>query len=291
MLTIVRLLRVEQWYKNLVIFLGLFFSKNFLNPELFLKTVVAFVSLCFVSSSYYIINDIIDSRRDKIHSEKSRRPIASGAVDVNTAVLISVVLAVASFAIGYVLSVEFMLFPIALFVSSMVYNLWLRNVAIVDIHVIAFNFLLRAVSGTVLLGVYTSPWLVAAIFFMALFLAIGKRKADLATLGGEAVNYRKVYRIYNEKLLNLMLIVITSLFLFTYILYTFLVHEEPYPYMMLTIPFVSFLTFRYLYFISIDHEVARKTHKLFLDKQMAAGLLMWIVTSIVVIYFLIPDFA
>lgn len=281
------MLRVQQWYKNLVIFIALFFTKNIFNLELLQSMVVGFISLSMVSSAGYIINDILDIEGDRVHPEKRRRPIAAGRVSVKTAALISVVLFIASVALAYSLSAAFALFPLALMVSSLAYNLWLKNAAIVDIHVIALNFLLRAVSGAVLIDVYTSPWLVTTIFFMALFMAVGKRRAELGVLNQDAVRHKRVYAVYNERLLDMMVVVITAVFLFTYILYTFLVHERPYPYMMLTIPFVSFMVFRYLYFISINHVIARKTHYVFLDRQMMACLLMWIAVSFIAMYYLI----
>ena len=287
MLNVLRLLRVEQWYKNLVIFLALFFTKNLFNPNLLEVTVLGFVSLCFISSSYYIINDILDAREDREHPEKKKRPIAAGSFGKGPALLLSLALMAASLCIAFSLSANFALFPIALLVSSLLYNFWLRKVAIVDVHIIAFNFLLRAVSGAVLISVYTSPWLVTTVFFMALFFAVGKRRSDLSVLK-DALRHKDVYSVYNEKLLDMMIIVITAVLLFTYNLYTFAVHENPYPYMMLTIPFVSFMIFRYLYFISINHEIARKTHRVFLDGQMLAGLALWISVSFVVMYFLIP---
>lgn len=281
------ILRIQQWYKNLVIFLALFFTKNLFNPELLLAMVMGFISLCMVSSSGYIINDILDIDEDRVHPDKRKRPIASGKVSVRTAALISGALFTASVAVAYSLSARFMVFPLLLMASSLLYSLWLKNIAIVDIHVIALNFLLRAVSGAVLIGVYTSPWLITAIYFMALFMAVGKRRAELGVLNHDAVGHKRVYGVYNGRLLDMMVVVITAVFLFTYSLYTFLVHEKPYPYMMLTIPFVSFMVFRYLYFISINHVIARKTHYVFLDGQMMASLFMWLATSFIVMYYLI----
>ncbi|MBM3309805.1 MAG: hypothetical protein FJY77_06060 [Candidatus Altiarchaeales archaeon] len=287
MRSIIKLLRVQQWYKNLVIFLALFFTKNLFNPELLLMTILGFVSLCLISSSYYIINDIFDLSEDKEHPEKRKRPIASGRISVRVGLAVSVILAVLSIAIAYKLSPKFMLFPIALWVSSMLYNIWFRHMAMIDIHIIALNFLIRAVSGAVLINVYTSPWLITTVFFMSLFLAVGKRKADLGMLGQEVMKHRKVYSIYNQKLLDMMILVITAVLLLNYSLYTFFVHQEPYPYMMVTIPAVSFMVFRYLYLISINHEAARKTHYVFYDKQMLAGLILWLITSFIAMYFLI----
>jgi 4-hydroxybenzoate polyprenyltransferase len=289
MLDWIRLLRAQQYYKNLVIFLALFFTKNLFNADLFLITLLGFASLCFISSSYYIINDILDISEDKEHPEKRKRPIASGRIRPIYAALASFFLMALSVVIAYTLSWQFMLFVVALFFSSMLYNLWFKDIAIIDIHFISINFVIRAVSGAVLIGVYTSPWLIVAVFFMALFLAVGKRKSDLSVLSKEAIRHKKVYEVYNEKLLDMMLVVITGVLLFTYSMYTFLVHQVPYPYMMLTIPFASFLIFRYLYFISINHEIARKTHKLFMDRQMLSGFILWISASFIAMYYLIPS--
>ncbi|MFH1126168.1 MAG: UbiA prenyltransferase family protein, partial [Candidatus Altiarchaeota archaeon] len=280
------LLRTNQWYKNLVIYLALFLTKGIFNWELLLKTTLGFASLCFISSSYYIINDILDLKEDRRHPEKKKRPIAAGEVENGTAFLISVIMMALSLALAYILSLKFMLFPIALMTSSMLYNLWSRKIAILDIHFIAFNFLLRAVSGTVLVDVYPTPWLIITIFFIALFLAVGKRKADLSVLDKGALKERKVYSVYDEKLLDMMIIAITAILMLTYNLYTFLAHNKPYPYMMLTIPVVSFVIFRYLYFISINDEIARDTHKVFRDKQMLVGFLLWIIISYIAVYHL-----
>ena len=274
MLDILKLLRVQQWYKNLVIYLALFFTKNLLNPELFLKTTLGFISLCFISSSYYIINDIFDIDADRQHPEKKKRPIARGRISIKVGLIISGLLILASLSIAHIISMKFVLFPIALLVAMMLYNLGFKDIAIIDIHFIALNFLIRAVSGAFLIDVYTSPWLITTVFFMALFLAIGKRKADLNMLNKDAIKHKKAYQVYNEKLLNMMVIVITGVLLFTYTMYTFFAHEKPYPYMMLTIPIASFMVFRYLYFISTNHEIARKTHHVFFDKQMLAGFLL-----------------
>ncbi|MFH0861076.1 MAG: decaprenyl-phosphate phosphoribosyltransferase [Candidatus Altiarchaeota archaeon] len=276
-----KLLRVQQWYKNLVIFLALFFTNNMLNTPLLLKTVYGFISLCMVSSSYYILNDIRDRQEDRNHPEKRKRPIASGEVGVGSAVVISLTLVAASLALAYSLSTVFALFPIALFLSSMAYTLKLKDIAFVDVHMIALNFLIRAVSGAVLIGVTASPWLITTVFFMALFLGVSKRKAEYHLLGKGAVNHKSVYNVYNEKLLNMLIMVITTTLLFNYSLYTFIVHEKPY--MMLTIPFATFMIFRYLYFVSTDHVAARKTEYLFKDMQMVLAFFLWMIVSFLII--------
>lgn len=272
----IRLLRVQQWYKNLVIFLAIFFTNNILDFALLTKTALGFLALCFVSSSYYILNDIKDADEDRTHPEKKKRPIASGEVKEGTAMLVGLGMLLISLALSYMLKPVFIAFTLGLFVSSTLYTFYLKNFAIIDIHVIALNFLIRAVSGAVLISVPASAWLISTVFFMALFLGVAKRRAELRLLGKDAVKHKGVYKVYNEQLLNMMVIVITTALLFTYSLYTFMVHGE---HMMLTIPFATFMIFRYLYFISIDDIAARRTEYLFKDKQMVIAFLLWVLTS------------
>lgn len=277
----IRLLRMHQWYKNLIIFTALFFTGNLLNLSLLLKTILGAVSLCLVSSSYYIINDVRDADEDRNHPEKKNRPIASGEVKVKNALALSTLLFVVSACLAYSLSKPFAVFMLALFLLNVAYTLRFRDVPFVDLHFIAFGFLLRAVSGAVLINVPASPWLIMTVFFLALFLAIGKRRADLSLLGGEenAVKYRGVYRVYSLRLLDMMLVLVSSVLLFSYSLYSFMVHSKGY--MMLTIPFASFMVFRYIYFALSSNEIARKTQYVFRDFQMVAALTLWVVLSYV----------
>ncbi|MFH1403328.1 MAG: UbiA prenyltransferase family protein [Candidatus Altiarchaeota archaeon] len=277
-----QMLRAHQWYKNLVIFLALFFTKNIFNHVLLYKTFLGFISLCFISSAYYILNDIKDRDADKKHPEKKTRPIASGRVSVSEGYAVSGLLFISSCVIGYNLSIPFMVFPVILFISSNAYNLGLKDIPFVDVHVIAVNFLIRAVSGAVLINVPTSPWLIMTVFFLALLLGISKRRSELSLLGDDAVKFKRVYEYYTQPLLDMFLVVVSSILLFAYSLYTFQVHNSGY--MMLTIPFASFIVFRYLYFASVNHRIARKTQYMFQDKQILIGFLLWILASFYVLY-------
>ena len=211
-----RLLRIQQWYKNLVIFLALFFTNNLSNVELLINTILGFIALCLVSSSYYILNDIRDVDDDKKHPEKKNRPIASGKIGIGTAVIISALLLVLSLLIAYSLSIKFAVFPIILFLLSIAYNVRLKEIAIIDVHMIALNFLLKEISGAVLIEVPASSWLVITIFFMALLLGVSKRLSDMQLLGEDAIKHKKVYGVYNKKLLEMLVVVISSILLFAY---------------------------------------------------------------------------
>lgn len=280
----VRLLRVTQWYKNLVIFLAIFFTDNIFHLDLLFETFLGFVSLCLVSSSYYIINDIRDAENDRQHPEKKFRPIASGEISVGSAVVISAGLLASSLSFAVYLGFPFLLFPLLLFASTQAYSFGLKQIALVDIHVIALNFLIRAVSGAVLIGVESSPWLISTVFFLALLLAISKRRVELSLLGGDAVRHKKVYEVYTEKMLDYYLLLVAAILLLNYSLYTFMVHQGGA--MMITIPFATFIVFRYMHLSESNHVAARKTQLLFTDKQILTAFILWVLTSFTILHYL-----
>ncbi|HHQ44673.1 MAG TPA: decaprenyl-phosphate phosphoribosyltransferase [Candidatus Altiarchaeales archaeon] len=279
---ILRLLRVEQWYKNLVVFLALFFTDNLLNLPLLERSIFGFISLCLMSSSYYILNDIEDRGKDKLHPEKKKRPIASGEVGVKTALAASAVCFLLSILTAYVLSIKFLIFPILLFISATLYNNGLKNVAFVDIHVIAVNFLIRAVGGAAAINVAASVWLVTSVFFLALLLALSKRRTELSLLGKDAVKHKEIYKIYSDKILDELILLVSAILLIAYSFYTFMAHPDGY--MMLTIPFATFIVFRYLYLSAINHVAARKTQLLFTDAQILAAFILWLIASFIILY-------
>ncbi len=276
-----KLMRPEQWYKNLLVFLALVFSVNFFNTSLLVKTMLGFASLSLVSSSYYILNDLKDIALDKAHPEKKHRPLAAGRVTKKGAVALSSALLIAGLWLAQSLSFPFFLFASALFTLSALYSLYLKQVAIVDIHVVAINFLIRAVSGAVLINVKISPWLVFSMFFVALFLAAGKRMSDRIALGSSAQKI-KLYSVYTEEFLRGVLYISGATVIAAYGLYAFLAH--PNGYMMASLPLVSLMCLRFLHFALTGHAAARKAHLLFLDKQMLICMVFWILISFAVLY-------
>jgi 4-hydroxybenzoate polyprenyltransferase len=223
-----------------------------------------------------------DAKKDREHPEKMRRPIASGAVSMRFAGTVSAILLLISLSLAYYLSVYFLVFPVALFLLTMVYTFWLKNVPIVDIHIISFNFLLRAVSGAVLITVPISSWLIIVVFMLALFLAIGKRKGEAMLLEESASKHRRVFSVYTKELLDAMSIVIATSLFISYVLYTFMAYSHPY--MLTTIPVISFLVLRYLYFTSSGHKAARKAEFMLKDMPMFAGIVLWAAMSFVILY-------
>jgi len=276
-----RLLRVEQWYKNTIIFIPLIFTGQLFKIPAFFLILKGFILLSLTSSSCYIINDIVDREKDLHHPEKKTRPVASGEISVKRAFKISMLLLSLTLIFGFILSKTFFILQVILTLSLLAYTFYLKTKALIDIHVIAFNYLVRAIAGAVLLHVPVSPWLITSIFFLALYLAVGKRRAELMLLKDKAVENRATYKVYTPHLLDILSTVIATTLLFSYILYTFMAHKGKVPYLMLTIPFASFMLFRYLYFISSGHIVARKTHYIFKDRQMMIALAIWFIIVVV----------
>ena len=250
-LDVFNLFRIGQWYKNFLIFIPIFTAAKFFDQRLFWITVFGFFSISFISSATYIFNDIIDIKKDLLHPEKKNRPIASGKIKIRPAFIIALLLILSSFIIAISLKPLFILFPLAIFISTIIYTFYLKNIAIIDLYSIAFNHILRASAGAFLISVSLSSWFLLFIFLLSMFLATGKRKSDMSVLGNQAKNHKKVYNFYNKKFLDWLIIIFLTSMLVCYILYSFMAYDHQY--FIITIPFATFLILRYLYFISISH--------------------------------------
>ncbi len=277
-----RLMRINQWYKNLVVFLALFFTSNFFNPEPLSKAVLAFASMCLMSSSCYVLNDIADAKRDRIHPENRMRPIASGKVTAPRGYAMVALLFAASIIIAWQLSAMFTALALLLFASSTAYTAVLRDVPLIDLHLIALNFLIRAVSGAVAINVRASEWLITTVFFTALLLGIGKRRSELALLGNKAVRFKPVYGTYTESFLDQMRVIVSSVLLMSYILYTFFVH--PGTYLMATLPFATFVMFRYFQACLAAGKPRRMGQRPLLDWQIGAASFSWAAITFYLLY-------
>ncbi len=276
-------IRVKQWYKNLVIFIPLIFAEKLFDFNSITTVIIGFVSLCLISSTNYILNDITDIKRDREHPEKKNRPVASGKISVKEALIITALLGAASLLIGAAVNSAFVLMPLTLFLLTQTYNLKIKEIPFADVHVIAVNFFIRTTAGSVALNVPISPWLGLTIFLLALFLGTGKRKTEMELLGENAAKHKIVYKKYTKEMLTCMADITATLLIIAYSLYTFLKHPENYD-MMITIPFVTFIIFRYLYFIHSNNKIARKTELIFTDKQMMITIAIWLILSIIIIY-------
>lgn len=274
------LMRPKQYYKNLIIFIGIIFSLKVGEVSLWPSLILGFISLCLVSSSSYIVNDIMDREKDRAHPRKRERPIASGRVSVKTALSLGIVLAAAGLVLAFVLDHSFFVMVVLFTLLMEAYNLVLKRIALVDVLTIASDFVLRAVAGCVLINVTISPWLIICTFLAALLLALGKRRHEMTTLGDKVGEHRDILSDANFLMLDVMVTVVTSALLVSYMLYTFLsVHSN----LLLTIPPVVYGLFRYVMIVHNDGYNG-EAELLFKDRGMIAVLVLWLLVSMLAIY-------
>ena len=287
--SILTLLRVRQYYKNILIFVGVFFSKRIFEVTLYFPLILGFILLCCASSFNYIINDILDVERDKKHPEKlKKKPLASGDLPVYFAVLLLLIIsAFMIFSLVFLIpNISFIFMIILIILTGQLYNHFFKNYAFIDISVLSTGYLWRALSGVVIINEYISAWLFLAIFEIAIFLSIAKRKGDLMFLGKDkAVEHKKVYDQYSLKLLDQFHIMISSSLFMTYSLYLILKFNLFEPTIILqeyivifTIPISLYLIMRYMYLTSAKPEIARRAEKAFFDKGIIiAGFFLFLI--------------
>ena len=280
-------LRPQQWVKNLLLFAGLIFSQNFYNLDLLLKSLVAFGLFCLLSSSVYVINDVIDKDKDRKHPLKSSRPIAKGEIKISTAIILFIFLTLISLGLSALLSRTFALMALSYFALNLIYSKYLKNAVIIDVMCIAFGFVIRAVAGAVVIGVEISAWLVVCTILLALFLGFGKRRHELLLLDTEAGGHRKILTEYSPYFLDQMISVVTASTVVAYAFYTLSSEVEiklGTKHMDLTIPFVLYGVFRYLYLIHQKEGGGSPTRMLLNDVPLFVNILLWFFAVMLIIY-------
>jgi 4-hydroxybenzoate polyprenyltransferase len=243
-----RLLRPRQWTKNLLLFAALVFAKELFDADAVVLASLGFAAFCLASSSVYIVNDLLDAERDRLHPEKRNRPIASGAVSPGRAAVVAAVLTVASLALAFWVAPAFGIAAILYVGLTHFYSLVGKNVVILDVLLIAFGFVIRGIAGALAIAVPISDWFILCMAFLALFLAVSKRKAELVTLKEEAWNTRPVLERYTETSLNTFTAVTMAATLICYGLYVLDFQKQAGSdsrLLMLTFPVVVFGVFRY----------------------------------------------
>ncbi|MCK4529034.1 decaprenyl-phosphate phosphoribosyltransferase [candidate division WOR-3 bacterium] len=282
--SIIKTLRPEQWYKNLLLFVGIIFSMNLLNLKMWFAVIPAFVIFCMLSGSEYIVNDILDMKKDREHPIKRKRAIASGELKASHALLFAIMLIISAGVGAYLINIPFLIISIVYLLLILSYSLFLKQLIIVDILVIAIGFVIRAVAGCLAIVVFISPWLIICTLLLALFLALGKRRHELILLGEEAKVHRKILEDYSTEMLEQMISITSGALIISYSLYTFLADNI---YMMLTIPFAIYGLFRYLFLVHAKN-FGGETEMIFRDRGMVMCMVLWAVL-VVLILCGIPD--
>lgn len=288
LIDLIRSMRPRQWPKNAFVFVALLFDRKFFDPASVWPTVVAFVLLCLMSGAVYLMNDLADIESDRRHPTKRHRPLPSGRLNPRVAGVAAVVLAIVSLVAGYFLSWELAVILLLYLLSQIAYTFRLKHVVLIDVLTIAAGFVLRIAAGVAVIEVERfSPWLYIFGGFLALFMALGKRRHELVLLGGEAANHRAILDDYNLDLIDRLQGVVTTSAVVSYSLYTFLAEGLPDNHaMMLTIPFVLYGIFRYLYLIHIRNEGGAPEEILLRDRPFQINLLFYGLTVLVALYLL-----
>lgn len=278
-------MRPKQWAKNLLIFAGLVFDRQLPYWPSLERTIAGFVLFCLLTSSIYLINDVIDLDADRKHPRKKHRPIASGALPVPLAMGAATVFIALALGLGYLLSPLFALACLVYGLLNLAYSLWLKHQPIIDVMILAGFYVLRVGAGVALIDVQRfSPWLYVFTTFLALFLGIGKRRAEI--LGSKPGDHsRRVLEGYTASFLDHLLIIVLCLAILTYSLYTFSAPNLPENnVMMLTIPFVIYGFFRYLYLVQVRNIGEAPEDVLFSDFPIQADLLLWGASILLIFY-------
>jgi 4-hydroxybenzoate polyprenyltransferase len=279
-------LRPRQWVKNLFVFAGLVFAQRLFTPSAW-TALAAFVIFCGLSGAIYLLNDVADRDKDRLHPTKRERPVASGLLPVPAATVAGGLLVVVGLAAATWLSPPFAVTALAYVALLTLYSVWLKHVVIVDVITVASGFVLRAVAGAVAIGVEISGWLLICTILIALFLALGKRRHEYLTLEGAAARHRPILAEYSAGLLDQMIAVVTASTVTAYALYTMspeTVAKFHTPLLPATLPFVLYGIFRYLYLL-YRQQLGGNPSELFLnDRALLVNTICWMVAVLLIIY-------
>jgi 4-hydroxybenzoate polyprenyltransferase len=279
-------LRPRQWVKNLFLFAGLVFGQKLFTPAVWTAG-AAFLIFCALSGAVYLLNDVADRERDRLHPDKRHRPVAAGRVSVAAAVAAAIVLIVAGLAASLWLSRGFALAALSYVALLTAYSAWLKHLVIVDVLVVAIGFVLRAVAGALAVQVAISGWLLICTILLALFLALGKRRHEVLSLEGAAPQHRAILAEYSAGLLDQMIAVVTASAVTAYALYTMspeTVAKFHTALLPATLPFVLYGIFRYLYLLYQRHLGGNPSDAVLRDRALLLNTLLWMGSVLLIIY-------
>jgi 4-hydroxybenzoate polyprenyltransferase len=280
-------LRPHQWTKNLLLFGGLVFSQRLFHLPDVMTCLAAFAAFCLASSGVYLLNDLRDMANDRLHPVKRLRPLASGALHPVSASVVLVILLAAAVALGVALGPRFAAIVVAYVVLNVSYSMGLKRVVILDVMLLALGFVLRAVGGAVAIAVPASPWLVLCTLVLAVYVALGKRRHELVMLQSEASSHRATLESYSEQLLDLMMAITGGAAILAYALYTMAeattIHFKG-SQLVLTIPFVIYGVFRYLFLVHKRQGEGDPATLLLTDFPSLLNVVLWVSLVCVLIY-------
>lgn len=293
MKNVIKLIRPQQWLKNVFVFMPLFFGGELLNPTKSVGALMAFLAFCFAASSIYCLNDLIDVEADRRHPVKCKRPIASGAVSIAVARMLTIVLLLLSVAIstsGYLLMDMNMYVPLIIlsyWLMNVAYCRWLKRYAIIDVCIVAAGFVLRILVGGVATGIVVSKWLVLMTFLLTLFMSFAKRRDDVLRMEQTGEAPRQNTSRYNREFINQAITITAAVTLVCYIMYTVspeVVARFHTDYLYLTTVFVLVGLLRYIQLTVVDNRSGDPTKLIFRDRFTQCIALAWGLSFLLIIY-------
>jgi len=289
MIHYIRLCRINQWAKNLFIFAPIFFAFKFYDMYALLSAFYAFIGFSLLASSIYIINDINDIESDKLHPTKKFRPLAAGIISKKEAIIIGVILSILGILIYFfVLNDKYaLILLISYYLINIAYSLKLKQIAIIDITIVAIGFVIRLFIGSIVTNIILSYWLIIMTFLLALLLVLGKRRHDVILYEKTQQQMRKSISGYNLEFLNAMIIINVSTIIICYIMYTISpeVVERNSPYLYFTTLFVLLGLLRYLQAIFVEKKGDSPTRLLSRDKFLQIDILLWVISFVLITIF------
>jgi 4-hydroxybenzoate polyprenyltransferase len=280
-------LRPGQWTKNFIVFAALIFARRLLDPAAVAFALAAFLIFCALSGAVYLFNDVSDLAADRQHPLKLRRPIASGALPVPTALAWAAILMASGLGAGFWLGVSFGWAAAAYVALQVAYTRWLKHLVILDVMAISMGFVLRAVAGGLVIGVTVSDWLLACTILLALFLSLSKRRHELTLLAAGAPGHRRILEEYDPYLLDQMIAVVAASTLVAYIIYCLsseTAERFGTHWLVLTVPFPIYGIFRYLYIVHRKDGGGNPSEMLLNDRPLLACVALWSLTVVAIIY-------
>jgi len=285
-LALLKTMRPKQWTKNVFIFAALLFDKKLFTSPYPWRTVAGFLLFCLISGVVYTLNDLVDLEKDRQHPRKRNRPLASGQLAPEVALGAVLLIAPAALVLAWWLSHGFATILGGYLLLQIAYSFYLKNVVLLDVLAIAAGFVLRVAAGVPLVNAERfSPWLYICTTLLALFLALGKRRGELVLLKENAANHRESLQEYTLPLLDQLMSMVTSSTILAYALYTFSAPNLPAGYrMMLSIPFVIYGLFRYLYLVHSQGTTLAPDEVLLTDRPLQADIVLWVLAVMVIFY-------
>jgi 4-hydroxybenzoate polyprenyltransferase len=278
--------RPKQWTKNLIVFAPIIFAARIFESERLLATCVCAVAFCLVSSAVYLINDVLDREQDRIHPRKKNRPIASGRLSPTLAMSTAIIASLLAIFLSLLVRPSCAVLVLTYWAVMLLYANFLKHVVLLDVMIVASGFVLRAIAGGVAAGVPLSGWFLLCTSFGALFLALEKRRQELTTLTESAQNHRSVLEDYSTGLIDRIEAIVVSGLLNCYIFYSFLSYHGQW--MMVTVPFVFYGVIRYQLLSKQAVLTGAPEEVLLQDRPIQVAILLWLLTSVAVLYNVIP---